>query len=88
MLVLSRRVGEEIVINDCIRVTVVAVKGDRVRIGIEAPRDVTVDRAEVHARRTHYMDVPFASNGAACDASVDLGGLLVAAPTAAETIVH
>ena len=46
MLVLSRRVGEEIVINDNIRITVVAVKGDRIRLGIVA-RDVTVDRAEV-----------------------------------------
>lgn len=43
MLVLSRRVGEEIVINDNIRVTVVAVECDRVRLGVIAPRDVTAD---------------------------------------------
>ena len=54
MLVLSRRVGEEIIINDNIRVTVVAVKGDRVRLGIVAPRDVTVDRSEVHERRLQF----------------------------------
>ena len=54
MLVLSRRIGEEIIINDDIRVTVVAVKGDRVRLGIVAPRDVMVDRAEVHERRMQF----------------------------------
>lgn len=57
MLVLSRRVGEEIVINDNICVRVVAVKGDRVRLSVIAPRDVTVDRAEVHERRAQFVDV-------------------------------
>jgi len=57
MLVLSRRVGEEIVINDNIRVTVVAVKGDRVRLGIVAPRQVTVDRSEVHDRRMQFAPI-------------------------------
>lgn len=47
MLVLSRKKNEEIVINDTIVVTVVEVKGDRVRLGITAPRDVTVHRREV-----------------------------------------
>jgi len=51
MLVLSRRLGEEIVIGGNIRLTIVAVKGDRVRIGIAAPPDVTVDRQEIHDRR-------------------------------------
>ena len=53
MLVLTRRPGEQIVIHDNIRVTVVSVKGDRVRIGIEAPPTVLVDREEIHARRQH-----------------------------------
>ena len=44
MLVLSRRPGEEIIINGNIRVTVVSVKGDRVRLGIEAPASVPVRR--------------------------------------------
>jgi carbon storage regulator len=57
MLVLSRCVGETVVIDDNIEVTVVAVKGDRVRLGIVAPPEVTVDRSEVHARRTQYLDV-------------------------------
>ena len=51
MLVLSRRVGEEIVIDGHIRLTVIAVKGDGVRVGIAAPPSVTVDRKEVHDRR-------------------------------------
>jgi carbon storage regulator len=51
MLVLSRRINEEIIIAGGIRVTVVSVKGDRVRIGVAAPPEVSVDRAEVHARR-------------------------------------
>ena len=54
MLVLTRKVGEEIVIADNIRVKVVAVQGDRVRLGIEAPRSVTVDRLEVHQRRAEF----------------------------------
>jgi carbon storage regulator len=55
MLVLSRRVGEEIVINGNIRVSVVAVKGDRIRLGIDAPKDVHVDRSEVHERRREFQ---------------------------------
>ena len=47
MLVLSRQSDETIVIGDNIRVTIVEVRGDKVRIGIEAPRDVTVHREEV-----------------------------------------
>jgi carbon storage regulator len=54
MLVLSRRVGETIVIDDQIRVTVVAVHGDRVRLGIVAPPEVPVDRQEIHARRAAF----------------------------------
>jgi carbon storage regulator len=52
MLVLTRRVGEVIVIDNDIRVTVVAVRGERVRLGITAPDLVQVDREEVHERRT------------------------------------
>jgi carbon storage regulator len=76
MLVLSRKPNEAIIINDAVRVTVVGIKGDRVRLGIEAPRAVSVDRAEVHDRKMQFVDVPFAS--AVCDVTVDLGGVLVA----------
>jgi carbon storage regulator CsrA len=51
MLVLTRRVGEAIVIGGTIRVTLVVIKGDRVRLGISAPASVPVDRSEVHERR-------------------------------------
>jgi carbon storage regulator len=51
MLVLSRRPGEEIVINGNIRLRVVEVDGNRVRLGVVAPRSVTVDRSEVYERR-------------------------------------
>ena len=51
MLVLSRNIGEEIVIAGNIRVCVVAVDGTRVRLGIAAPRQVIVDRKEVSERR-------------------------------------
>ncbi len=52
MLVLSRRVGEEIVIGENIRVRVTAVNGERVRVGVCAPKSLRVDRAEVRARRS------------------------------------
>jgi carbon storage regulator len=51
MLVLTRRVGEVIVIENDIRITVVSVRGDKVRLGITAPEFVQVDREEVHQRR-------------------------------------
>lgn len=47
MLVLSRKKNESIVINDDIVITVVEIRGDKVRLGIEAPREVPVDRKEV-----------------------------------------
>ncbi|MFT0847551.1 carbon storage regulator CsrA [Actinomycetaceae bacterium L2_0104] len=47
MLVLSRRIGEEIIIGDDIVLTVVDVRNDSVRLGIKAPRSVSVNRAEV-----------------------------------------
>jgi carbon storage regulator len=55
MLVLSRRVGEEIVIHGNIRLTIVAVKGNGVRVGIAAPPSVTVDRKEIHDRRAELV---------------------------------
>ncbi|HKB38570.1 MAG TPA: carbon storage regulator [Gemmataceae bacterium] len=56
MLVLTRRIGEEIVIAGGIRVVILSTRKDRVRLGIKAPRSVTVDRAEVHARRAEFTD--------------------------------
>jgi carbon storage regulator len=51
MLVLTRGTGEEIVIGGDIRITVTAVRSDRVRLGITAPESVRIDRAEVYERR-------------------------------------
>ena len=48
MLVLSRKKSESIIINDDITVVVVEIRGDKVRLGIEAPRAVSVHRSEVH----------------------------------------
>jgi carbon storage regulator len=52
MLVLTRRQGEAIVINGDIQVSIVAVQGGKVRVGIEAPDWMTVDRQEIHERRS------------------------------------
>jgi carbon storage regulator len=48
MLVLSRKKNESIIINDNITVTIIEIRGDKVRLGIEAPKDVTVHRREVY----------------------------------------
>ena len=48
MLVLSRKKNESIIINDNITVTVIEIRGDKVRLGIEAPKEVTVHRREVY----------------------------------------
>lgn len=54
MLVLTRRVGEAIVIDGNIHVTIVAIQGNCVRVGITAPPAVVVDRLEVHQRREEF----------------------------------
>jgi carbon storage regulator len=51
MLILNRRMNESIVIGANITVTVLAIHGQQVRLGISAPREVVVDREEVHARK-------------------------------------
>ena len=51
MLVLSRRLNQAIVIGGEVRVTVLAITPSRVEIGVEAPREIMVDREEIHLRR-------------------------------------
>ena len=50
MLILTRKVGEALVIDKDITVTVMGVKGTQVRIGVNAPKEVTVHREEIHNR--------------------------------------
>jgi len=60
MLILTRRVGETLMIGDSVTVTVLGVKGNQVRIGITAPKDVAVHREEIF-QRIHRDDASGAS---------------------------
>lgn len=53
MLILTRRVDESLVIGDNVTVTILGVKGNQVRIGVDAPRDVTVHREELAKLKHH-----------------------------------
>ncbi len=50
MLILTRRVGETLMVGDDVTVTVLGVKGNQVRIGVNAPKDVAVHREEIYQR--------------------------------------
>ncbi len=76
MLVLSRKKDESIVINNDITIVVVEIRGDKVRLGVEAPKEVPVHRREVYEAiaRGDAADVPSVSSAAAGD---DLGNAAV-----------
>ena len=59
MLILTRRVGESLMIGDNVAVTVLGVKGNQVRVGVDAPREVAVHRREIYERiQADKMELP------------------------------
>ena len=72
MLILTRRVGETLMIGDEVTVTVLGVKGNQVRIGVNAPREVAVHREEIYERicREQKSKGNGAGNGASAPTSV------------------
>ena len=71
MLILTRRVGENVIVGDDIVISVIEVRGDAVRIGIQAPRSVTVHREEVYVELQRANEQAASSSDAAVGAAVE-----------------
>ena len=57
MLILTRKIGESLIIDDRIRVSVMGVKGNQVRLGVDAPKEISVYREEIFPRGTRDKTV-------------------------------
>lgn len=76
MLILTRRIGETLKIGDNVSVTILGVKGNQVRIGINAPKDVKVHREEIYTRikeeqKLQDSDSPDLPGAASADHKID-----------------